>query len=58
MPERQPVKMDHYPVVTILELAQERMLPKTSQNYSETDWAELNIFLERELTKLLIPAEI
>ena len=33
MLERQPGKTDHYPIVTILELAQERMMTNTSHNF-------------------------
>jgi hypothetical protein len=58
MPERQPGKMDHYPIVTILELTQERMTTKPLQNFRETDWDEFNTFLGKELTVIPTPSEI
>jgi hypothetical protein len=58
MPERQLGKTDHYLIATILELVQERMLPKTSQNIRETDWEEFNVFLGKELTEIPVPDEM
>ena len=49
MPERQPGKTDHYPVVTILEITQERMTMQPSQNFRKTDWNSFNNFLGKEL---------
>ena len=58
MPERQLGKTDHYPVVTILELTQERMTMQPSQNFRETDWDSFNSFLGKELVVIPIPSKI
>ena len=38
MLERQPGKTNNFPIVTILDITQERTTPKPSRNYRETDW--------------------
>ena len=58
MPERQLGKTDHYPVVTILELMQERTSMQPLQNFRKTDWDTFNDFLEKELAVIPIPNEI
>ena len=58
MPERQPGKTDHYPIVTILELEQRRTAMNPSRNFRETDWEEFNAYLGEEIATIPIPDEI
>ena len=58
MPEKQPGKTNHYPIATILELTQERVQPKSSRNFRETDWEEFNKTLENELANVMAPPKI
>jgi len=57
MLERQPGKTDHFPIVMILDITQERTLPKPSQNYREMDWKEFTSTLGKELEAIPIPTE-
>jgi Endonuclease-reverse transcriptase len=57
MLERQLGKTDHYPVVTILELMQERSSKQISRNFRETDWDSFNGFLGKEVAVIPISSE-
>ena len=57
MLERQPGKTDHFPIVTILDITQERTLPKPSQNYREMNWKEFTSTVGKELETIPILTE-
>jgi hypothetical protein len=53
-----PEKMDHYPIITQIDIQPIRTAMKVRPNYRLADWAELNTMLKANLAALPAPTEI
>ena len=54
----QPVKTDHYPIVTQIDIHAPRTAWKPRWNFRLTDWTELIKTLKDDLTSIPLPTEI
>ena len=54
----QPMKTDHFPIITILELQQERIKPKPGYNFWPADWSDILENLSIRLTEIPGPAPL
>ena len=52
----QPMKTDHFPIITILELPQERIKPKLAYNFQTANWSDILENLSIRLTEIPGPA--
>ena len=53
----QPMKTDHFPIITILDLPQERIKPKLAYDF-QTNWSDILENLSIRLTKIPGPAPL
>ena len=51
----QPLCTDHYPIITIIDIPQDRKEPKISYNYRTTDWAAFRVQLTLNLEMIPLP---
>jgi hypothetical protein len=54
----QPPCTDHFPIVTILDLPQERTVPTPTRNFRMVDWELFNIRLQTNLESIPPPSEL
>jgi Endonuclease-reverse transcriptase len=54
-PEKQPVKTDHYPIISTLDVTPNAETPKQQRNFWGTDWVEFRKTLSMELEDILNP---
>lgn len=53
-----PMKTDHFPIITILELPQERIKPKPAYNFRTANWSDILENLSIRLTEIPGPAPL
>ena len=56
--QAQPTKTDHFPVITILELPQDRIKPKLTYDFRMADWVDVLENLRIRLTEIPDPAPL
>jgi hypothetical protein len=54
----QPPKMDHFPIITSINITQECTVPKPFRNFQDVDWSEFHMTLETKLSLLPPPSVI
>ena len=57
-PSARPTKMDHFPIISILDLPQERIILKPTYNFLMADWEDVLENLSIRLTEIPGPAPL
>ncbi|KAF8964629.1 hypothetical protein BDZ97DRAFT_1659967, partial [Flammula alnicola] len=57
-PRARPTKTDHFPIITILDLPQSRVLPKPTYDFRMADWEDFRENLEIRLAEIPEPTPL
>ena len=56
--DHRPIKTDHFPINTILDLSVPTFTPRERRNFKAVNWEEFGKYLEQELSKIPRPTEL